>query len=194
MSKRIVLMVFFVAVSAVGAAAQAATALPAGQWSHLAATLTSTKARLWINGKAAAEVWTPDGRLYNLARTAITQHPGMKLGVGQPLFDAGRFAGVTLHTDTRQLLASNPQGAELQRLNRLLLDDAFPQEISGGMSALEGLDLGFGAPAGESPAGPLAGSGAGLTGPPGPAGPTRELALPTSAPARCPPARRRPRR
>jgi nitrate/nitrite transporter NarK len=49
---------------------------------------------------------------------------------GQPLFDAGRFAGVTLHTDTRQLLASNPQGAELQRLNRLLLDDAFPQEIS----------------------------------------------------------------
>ena len=27
------------------------------------------------NGKAAAEVWTPDGRLYNLARTAITQHP-----------------------------------------------------------------------------------------------------------------------
>ena len=49
---------------------------------------------------------------------------------GQPLFDAGRFAGVTLHPDTRQLLASNPRGAELQRLNRLLLDDAFPQEIS----------------------------------------------------------------
>ena len=49
---------------------------------------------------------------------------------GQPLFDAGRFAGVTLRPDTRQLLASNPQGADLQRLNRLLLDDAFPREIS----------------------------------------------------------------
>jgi nitrate/nitrite transporter NarK len=48
----------------------------------------------------------------------------------QPLYDAGRFAGVTLHPDTGQLLASNPQGAELQRLNRLLLDDAFPHEIS----------------------------------------------------------------
>ena len=48
----------------------------------------------------------------------------------QPLYDAGRFAGVTLHADTQKLLASNPQGAELRRLNRLLLDDAFPREIS----------------------------------------------------------------
>jgi nitrate/nitrite transporter NarK len=48
----------------------------------------------------------------------------------QPLFDAARFSGVTLHADTRQLLASNPQGADLRRLNRLLLDDAFPHEIS----------------------------------------------------------------
>ena len=32
----------------------------------------------------------------------------------QPLYDAGRFAGVTLHPDTQKLLASNPQGAELR--------------------------------------------------------------------------------
>jgi hypothetical protein len=39
------------------------------------------------NGKAAAEIYTADGRLYNFVRGAITKHPGMKLGVGVPLFE-----------------------------------------------------------------------------------------------------------
>jgi hypothetical protein len=46
------------------------------------------------NGKAPTTVWTPDGRLYTLARTAIVQHPGMKLGVGQPLYDAMKITGL----------------------------------------------------------------------------------------------------
>ena len=32
------------------------------------------------------KIYTPDGRLYNFVRTAVTKHPDLKLGVGEPLF------------------------------------------------------------------------------------------------------------
>ena len=51
---------------------------------------------------------------------------------GQPVYDAQRFAGVTLRPETQALLATNPTGDALAHLNRLLLDDAFPKEISRG--------------------------------------------------------------
>ncbi|MGD1086887.1 MAG: MFS transporter, partial [Verrucomicrobiota bacterium] len=51
--------------------------------------------------------------------------------VGGPcIYEAGRFAGVTLSPETQKLLALNPSGKELARLNRLLLDEAYPREIS----------------------------------------------------------------
>ncbi len=46
------------------------------------------------NGNANSTVWTPDGRLYTIVRSAITQHPSMKLGVGQPLFEAMKITGL----------------------------------------------------------------------------------------------------
>jgi len=48
------------------------------------------------------------------------------------IYDAQRFAGVTLRPETQKLLALNPSGDALSHLNRLLLDDAYPQEISRG--------------------------------------------------------------
>ena len=48
------------------------------------------------------------------------------------IYDAQRFAGVTLRPETQKLLALNPQGEALGHLNRLLLDDAYPREISRG--------------------------------------------------------------
>lgn len=42
------------------------------------------------------------------------------------LFETQRFAGITLSAGTQQALAGEPQGAALWRLNRLLLEDAFP--------------------------------------------------------------------
>jgi len=45
--------------------------------------------------------------------------------VGDSIYDERRFADVALREDTRALLAVNPQGEDLARLNRLLLDDAF---------------------------------------------------------------------
>jgi nitrate/nitrite transporter NarK len=49
---------------------------------------------------------------------------------GQSIYDAQRFSGVALRSETQKLIAANPAGDDLPRLNRLLLDDAYPNEIS----------------------------------------------------------------
>lgn len=46
------------------------------------------------------------------------------------LYNQERFAGVTLTEHTKKLLAQNPQGKNLIRLNRWLLEDTYPQELS----------------------------------------------------------------
>ena len=53
-----------------------------------------------------------------------------KLMKGPSLFEAQRFARVPLSDETKQLLALAPQGGELVRLNRCLLEDAFPADLS----------------------------------------------------------------
>ena len=47
-----------------------------------------------LNGKAPTTIYTPDGRLYSVVRTAITKHPGMKLGVGMPLYTGMEITGL----------------------------------------------------------------------------------------------------
>jgi putative peptidoglycan lipid II flippase len=46
------------------------------------------------------------------------------------LYQASRFAGVGLSAETQSLLAKNPHGDQLAGLNRLLLEDAYPLEIT----------------------------------------------------------------
>lgn len=46
-----------------------------------------------------------------------------------PLYDEARFRAIVLRPTTRALLATQPQGIALSRLNRRLLEDAFPQAI-----------------------------------------------------------------
>ncbi len=48
---------------------------------------------------------------------------------GPNLYTPDRFAGVDLSQRAKDRIAANPQGVELQRLNRLLLDEAFPREL-----------------------------------------------------------------
>jgi hypothetical protein len=45
------------------------------------------------------------------------------------LYTDERFDKVNLSTETKSLIALQPQGRELRRLNRLLLQEAYPQEI-----------------------------------------------------------------
>ncbi len=47
-----------------------------------------------------------------------------------PLYDPARFAGVPLSAATQSLLTKHPAGPEMVGLNRLLLEDAFPQELT----------------------------------------------------------------
>ena len=49
---------------------------------------------------------------------------------GKSIFDPQRFADVRLSPETLRLLAQNPQGDDLIRLNWLLLQDAYPLEIA----------------------------------------------------------------
>jgi len=46
------------------------------------------------------------------------------------IFDAERFGAIRLREETGQLLGRDPQGDDLRHLNRLLLEDAYPLEIS----------------------------------------------------------------
>jgi tetratricopeptide (TPR) repeat protein len=53
---------------------------------------------------------------------------------GPLVYDPQRFSGVRLRLETEQLRSQNPQGDSLPRLNRMLLEDAYPQELSGNKS------------------------------------------------------------
>jgi hypothetical protein len=55
---------------------------------------------------------------------------------GPSIYDQARFAGVTLRPETARLLSRNPSGFETARLNKMLLEDAWPNEIA--KSALTG--------------------------------------------------------
>jgi hypothetical protein len=49
---------------------------------------------------------------------------------GPSVYDRQRFEGVRLRSETKQLLKEDPQGEALVRLNRLLLEDAYPLDIA----------------------------------------------------------------
>jgi len=49
---------------------------------------------------------------------------------GPSIFDKTRFSKVTLRPETDDLLKQNPQGQQLARLNKLLLEDAYPAELA----------------------------------------------------------------
>ena len=64
--------------------------------------------------------------------------------VGQTIYEEGRFRNVTLRPETRKLLRQHPEGKDAARLNRLLLEDAYPKELvprplSGGTQKLQSL-------------------------------------------------------
>jgi hypothetical protein len=62
--------------------------------------------RVFGNGanKIPMEVWTPDGRIYQLVRSAIIRPPDLHLGVGKGLFGEVRFMGIG--DDTKAIGAS----------------------------------------------------------------------------------------
>jgi H+/Cl- antiporter ClcA/predicted transcriptional regulator len=70
-----------------------------------------------------------NGTVSNEFRKAIAEDLNRIMANGE-LFTTQRFAGVTLSAETVSLVAQKPEGGDLVRLNRKLLLDAYPQEIS----------------------------------------------------------------
>ncbi|MGB3119490.1 MAG: hypothetical protein WBE58_11760, partial [Verrucomicrobiales bacterium] len=97
------------------------------------------------SGTRAIDAWLK-GQLKTDTQTALTSYSGTgavadvlqaklvrDLGTilsGPSIYQAARFTGVTLRSETNTLRQQNPQGADLIRLNRLLLEDAFAAELS----------------------------------------------------------------
>lgn len=53
-----------------------------------------------------------------------------QLLLGPSIYEKKRCAGITLQSETETLISRNPQGRDLRRLNRLLVEDAYPTEVS----------------------------------------------------------------
>lgn len=51
---------------------------------------------------------------------------------GPSIYDATRFSGVTLRPETEALLKASPRGVGVTRLNKLLIEDAYPSELAKG--------------------------------------------------------------
>jgi hypothetical protein len=49
---------------------------------------------------------------------------------GPSIYDKARFGNLVLRPETKQLLKQNPSGQQLARLNKLLLEDAYPGELA----------------------------------------------------------------
>ncbi len=49
---------------------------------------------------------------------------------GPSIYDQSRFSGIALRPETEELLKQSPHGQRLARLNKLLLEDAYPAELA----------------------------------------------------------------
>ncbi len=63
------------------------------------------------------------------SRQALVQDLN-EIVLGPPLFDRHLFSQVRRRPETEELLAANPDGDGLARLNRMLLEDVFPAELA----------------------------------------------------------------
>lgn len=89
---------------------------PAGVSKFLADQLSpETKAQLGAPGPQLAKALAADLN---------------KVLEGGIIYESNRFAGVQLKTTTRHFIAQNPQSHTRIRLNRLLLEEAYPNEIA----------------------------------------------------------------
>jgi hypothetical protein len=85
-------------------------------------------------GKLSADLqqqlrnFDPSGPLSDSLKTALLTELNQLL-TGPSLFDEQRFTQVQLRKETQALIAQNPAGKKLLQLNRLLIEDAFSDEI-----------------------------------------------------------------
>lgn len=88
---------------------------------------------LWTNGFSARE-----NALTNVSATNESLQQATRIVVqvlnsnlqGGNIYEGKRFTNVVLRPETRILLELNPTGVDIPRLNRLLIEDSYPQELA----------------------------------------------------------------
>lgn len=83
------------------------------------------------------EKYSPSNQPPGALKRAITGDLNVLLG-GPVLYEQERFAQVSLREETKALLEQNPDGHELIRLNRMLVEDAFPNELAKNLRTMLG--------------------------------------------------------
>ncbi len=103
--------------------------------------------RLDDKTKASLDAWLASKpRAQELERVVLTNLAAYFNTViaGPSIYDAKLFQEIRFRPETDELRARSPQGRDLVRLNRLLLEDAYPKELSRKPgNSLRPLDLGW---------------------------------------------------
>jgi Domain of Unknown Function (DUF1080) len=87
-------------------------------------------ARLDDAGRSSlTQLDTADAAALKAAKSALVKSLN-KIVSGPTVYDAAAFKAVQLRPETEQLRQQNPEGKKLLRLNRVLLEDAYPTELA----------------------------------------------------------------
>jgi hypothetical protein len=73
--------------------------------------------------------FSPTNANAKAVRSALVKNLN-KIISGGAIYDEARFQNVQLRDETKNLLAKNPAGQQLTHLNKLLIEDAYPAELS----------------------------------------------------------------
>jgi hypothetical protein len=79
--------------------------------------------------KAAIDTYSSSGESAKAVISALLKDLNQVIA-GPSIYDDARFRGVALRPQTNELLMRNPAGLQLARLNMLLLEDAYPAELT----------------------------------------------------------------
>ncbi len=85
--------------------------------------------RLPATTRQALNAWSDANNLTAELRDALIAGLNDLIN-GASIWDEARFTSVQIRAETRELLQSNPTGPQLVGLNRLLLEDTYPLELS----------------------------------------------------------------
>jgi hypothetical protein len=85
--------------------------------------------QLGETNKANLAEFLPTNANINGVKSAVVKALN-KIVSGASIYDERRFQNIPLRPETRELLGKNPQGQELARLNKILIEDAYPGALA----------------------------------------------------------------
>ena len=91
------------------------------------------RGRLQDSAKADLAAYSPSKANARPVISALVKELNQVIS-GPSIYDKVRFSKVVLRPETRQLLKRKPRGQQLARLNKLLLEDAYPAELAKSVS------------------------------------------------------------